>query len=86
MRWQNSCTCTLKDRELLYNQLLSEVIHILDNGDESQILIMGDMNAPIGDKIPNGDPVRNSDGIRFLQFTEASYSNLTILNCTKQCF
>ena len=74
----------IKNTEALYNKLLSDVIHIQDDGDDSHILIMGDMNAPIGDKIPNGDPVHNSNGVRFLQFAEDS--NLTILNCTKQCF
>ena len=56
----------IETTELLYNHLLSEIINNQDEGDDSHILVMGDMNARIGDKILNGDPVCNSNGARFL--------------------
>jgi len=69
----------------LYNKLLSEVIKIesLDDNDEPHILIIGDMNARIGDKIPFGDPIRNSNGNRLLTFCDDS--DLSIINCSKMC-
>ena len=69
----------------LYNQLLSEVIQ-LENGcnDENpHILIMGDFNGRIGDKIYGGDPVLNSNGKRLLNF--CNDASLDIVNCSRKC-
>ena len=70
----------------MYNKLLSEVLKIeSEEGDgKPHILITGDMNGRIGDKIPFGDPVRNSNGNRLLNFSDDA--DLTITNCTKMCF
>ena len=70
----------------MYNKLLSEVLKIeSEEGDgKPHILITGDMNGRIGDKIPFGDPVRNSNGNRLFNFSDDA--DLTIINCTKMCF
>lgn len=68
----------------MYTHLLSEVIRIEEFDEEPQILIGGDMNARIGDKISFGDPVRNSNGERLLSFCDDS--NLSIINCSNLCF
>ena len=52
-----------------------------DGDSKPHILITGDMNGRIGDKIPFGDPVRNN---RLLDFSDDA--DLTIINCTKMCF
>lgn len=68
----------------LYNQILSEIIQIEENGDTNEnILVMGDFNARIGDVIPFGDPVRNSNGIKFLEFCDDA--QLSIMNCSRKC-
>ena len=77
------------DHELtdeLYNQLLSEIIQIenMDGDGEPHILITGDMNARIGDRIPFRDPVRNNNGNRLLSFSNDS--GMTIINCSKMYY
>ena len=69
----------------IYNQLLADVIQIEQSyGDvDPHILIMGDFNGRIGDVIYGGDPVRNSNGDRLLEF--ADHARLEILNCTRKC-
>ncbi|XP_072025104.1 uncharacterized protein [Amphiura filiformis] len=70
--------------EEMYTQLLSEILKIeRDDHDDPHILVLGDFNARIGDIIPFGDPVRNSNGERLLDFRDAS--DLVIINCTRLC-
>ena len=69
----------------LYNQILGEVIQIeqTNDGVDPHILIMGDFNGRIGDKIYGGDPVRNSNGECLLDFVK--HAHLEIINCNRKC-
>ena len=67
----------------LYNQLLSEIIIIQNSDVDPNILIMGDMNGRIGNRIYCGDPVLNSNGERLLNFEQDS--DLEIVNCNRLC-
>ena len=67
----------------LYNKLLSEVIQLENECNNPQILIMGDFNGRIGDKIYGGDPALNSNGRRLLNF--CNDASLDIVNCSRQC-
>ena len=68
----------------LYNQLLAEVIQIEESTEGNEhVLIMGDFNGRIGDRIPYGDPVCNVNGMKFLDF--CNDVNMSIFNCSRKC-
>jgi len=70
----------------LYNQLLSEIIQLEEecniNNENPKILIMGDFNGRIGNKIYGGDPILNSNGERLLNF--CNDASLDIVNCSRK--